>query len=136
MINDQKNEERLVQLEARIKKIEDSLSLSPSRLPIEKDKKLSPKEFLITKKLTSDLQKTLALGYYLECIEGMKSFNVADLMRIFRSAKEKLPTNINDAVNKNIKQGFLMEAAEKKGDKKAWVLTSTGERHIEEKLKS
>ena len=55
---------------------------------------------------------------------------------IFRSAKEKPPKNINDVINKNINPGkFIMDAASKKDDKKAWVLTSTGEKHVEEELK-
>ena len=78
----------------------------------------------------------LVFGYYLEHVEGLGSFNVADLVSIFRSAKEPLPKNINDVINKNINPGkFIMDAAEKKDEKKAWVLTSTGEKYVEEELK-
>jgi hypothetical protein len=41
---------------------------------------------------------------------------------------------MNDAVNKNIARGFLMEAAGKKDAKKAWCLTSTGEKYLEDDL--
>jgi len=61
---------------------------------------------------------------------------VADLENAFRSAREKLPKNMNDAVNKNIARGFLMGAAEKKDAKKAWNLTSTGERFVENEMGS
>jgi hypothetical protein len=65
----------------------------------------------------------------------MTSFNATDIETIFRSAKEKLPKNMNDLVNSNIKKRFIDEAKEKKDGKKAWYLTSTGERHVEQELK-
>ena len=95
----------------------------------------SPKEFLITKAANSELQKVIALAYYLEHHEKLESFNVADLEGVFRAARERLPKNMNDAVNKNIARGFLMGAKEKKNSKKAWQLTSTGERFVENNMK-
>jgi len=92
------------------------------------------KEFLMTREIKADTQKVLALGYFLEYMEGMESFNVNDLEAVFRAAKEKPPANMNDAVNKNIARGFLMEAAGKKDAKKAWCLTSTGEKYLESKF--
>lgn len=123
-------EERLSELEQRVNKLEGAPILTS-----DKQKKISAREFLIEKDLESEPQKTLALGYYLERVEEMSSFNVNDLMQIFNSAKEKRPKNINDAVNKNIAKGLIMEAMEKKDSKKAWVLTSTGEKHIEDSSK-
>jgi hypothetical protein len=84
----------------------------------------------MTKALKTETQKVLALGYFLEYMENMESFNVNDLETAFRSAKERLPKNMNDAVNKNIARGFLMDAAGKKDAKKAWCLTSTGEKYL------
>jgi len=122
-------------LEERVKKLEQALfSAQESGSPLGKKKKPSAKEFLMTKELKAETQKVLALGYFLEYMEGMESFNVNDLEAAFRAAKEKLPKNINDAVNKNIARGFLMEAAEKKDSKKAWCLTSTGEKYLENEL--
>jgi hypothetical protein len=97
-------------------------------------KKLSVKEFLLTKKSTDNVQRTLAIGYYLEHFESMDRFNVRDLADGFRSAKEPLPTNINDKVNMNIRKGYMMETKEKKDKSKAWVLTSSGEKFVEEGL--
>jgi len=89
---------------------------------------------LLTKSLSSETQKVLALAYFAEREDGLASFNVSDLEAIFRAAREKLPKNMNDAVNKNVARGFIMEAAEKKDSKKAWQLTSTGERFVEEEM--
>ena len=124
--------ERIEELEKRVATLE--ISLRSAVPTTSKPKKLSAKEFLMTKVLKTEIQKTLALAYYLERMESMKRFNVADLEIAFRSAKEKKPKNINDAVNKNIAHGLLMEAAEKKETKKAWELTSTGEKYVEEEL--
>lgn len=98
------------------------------------DKKLSVKEFLLTKKPADNVQRTLAIGYYLEHFESMDRFNVRDLADGFRAAKEPLPTNINDKVNLNIRKGHMMEAKEKKDKSKAWVLTNSGEKLVEEGL--
>ena len=97
-------------------------------------KKLSIKEFILTKKPGDDVQKTLVVGYYLEHFESMDRFNARDLSDGFRSAKEPLPTNINDKVNLNIGKGYMMEAKEKKDKFKAWVLTNSGEKFVEEEL--
>jgi hypothetical protein len=101
---------------------------------VARQRRLSAKEFLLSKNLKSETQKVLALAYFLEREEGLTSFNVSDLESAFRSAREKLPKNMNDAVNKNIARGFVMGASEKKGSKKAWQLTSTGERFVEHNL--
>ncbi len=122
-------------LEERVAKLERVLlSAQESGASPAKTKKSSAKEFLMTKALKTETQKVLALGYFLEYMENMESFNVNDLETVFRSAKERLPKNMNDAVNKNIARGFLMEAAGKKDAKKAWCLTSTGEKYLEDDL--
>jgi hypothetical protein len=125
---------RLAELEKRVEKLEKHF-VGVGLISTTKAKKLSAKEFLMTKNPKAETQKVLALGYFLERMEGMKSFNVPDLEAAFRLAKEKLPKNMNDAVNKNISRAFLMEAEEKKDSKKAWYLTSTGERHVENAMK-
>ena len=127
--------EKISSLEDRVKKLEEILSsrgADETTVPIKK--RSSAKEFLMTKMTKTATQKALTLGYFLEYTEGMESFNVKDLQAAFRAAKEKLPKNINDAVNKNIARGFIMETAEKKDAKKAWCLTVTGEKYIENEL--
>ncbi|MGL5164724.1 MAG: hypothetical protein ACRC9K_02410 [Afipia sp.] len=124
---------RLDQLEKRIETLEKRLEGGDAEA-VAKPKRLSAKEFMLTKTLKSEVQKVLALAYFLEHEEGLTSFNVSDLEVVFRAAREKLPKNMNDAVNKNIARGFVMAASEKKDSKKAWQLTSTGERFVETEL--
>lgn len=94
-------------------------------------KKLSLREFLITKKPSDDVKKTLAIGYFLEKFEGVSSFNTDDLLSAYEKAKEKKPLNINDKVNMNIKNGHMAEAPAKKDSKKAWYVTNSGESFVD-----
>ena len=98
-------------------------------------KQISIREFLLTKKLQNDIQRTLAIGYYLEQHQNMDKFNTKDLENGFQKAKETVPSNINDKVNMNIKKGYMMEASEMKDNRKAWCLTSTGEKFVDNELK-
>lgn len=125
---------RLAELEERIRKIEERLDQQAPTASSAPVKKTSAKEFLLTKSAKSEPQKLMVLAYYLERDSNVSSFNVADLEAVFRAAREKVPKNINDTVNKNIARGFLMEAKERKDSKKAWQLTSTGERFVEGEL--
>jgi len=128
-------ENKIVSLEQRVKKVEDQLaSITPGENKIntpEVVKKLSVKEFLIAKNPSDDVKRTLAIAYFLEHVSGMVSFNVEDINQGFRSAKIQPPSNTNDKINVNIKNGYIMEAEEKKESKKAWVLTATGEKFVE-----
>ena len=98
-------------------------------------KRTSLKEFLLSKKPSNDVQKTLAIGYYLEKFDSLESFNGDEIESAFLIAKEKAPDNINDKVNMNIRKGHIMELKEKKNNKKSWCLTSTGEILVENNFK-
>jgi hypothetical protein len=113
--------------EKRILKLENLVAAKPAIT----QKELSIKEFILSKNCIDDLQRALAIGYYLEKYKNYTSFNVEDIECSFREAKEPVPSNINDKVNQNIKKGFIMLAKEKKDNKKAWVLTNSGERYVE-----
>jgi hypothetical protein len=97
----------------------------------QREKKLSIKELLRSKRPKTDVQKVLAIGYYLEKHEGMLSFNVNDVNDGFSSAKEPEPSNTQAFINQNIKNGHIMGIKEKKDKKKAYVLTNSGEEFVE-----
>jgi len=129
-------EQKMSALEERVEKIERKLSCA-NNSDIEQllvTKKMSIKEFLMTKKLDDDVKRTLAVAYFIENIEGIKPFNTDDLKKAFRLAKIPSPSNINDKINMNIRTGRIMEAEEKKESKKAWELTATGESFVEDGL--
>jgi len=127
--------EKLEALEARIAKLEHT-GATPTESGADRGKKTSLREFIIAKKPTDDVKKTLAIGYFLEKTESMSSFNISDLEAAFERAKEKKPTNMNDKVNMNIRNGHLEEASEKKDSRKAWYLTNSGEQFVENEFKT
>lgn len=125
-------DERLSAIEARLAKIETAMrGNDQAGWATAAVKPQSIREFLNTKKPSDDVQKTLAIAYFLEKMRGLTSINVDDISDAFRLAKEPLPGNLNDKVYKAIKRGLLMEAEEKKNSTKAWVLTATGEAFVE-----
>lgn len=98
-------------------------------------KTLSMKEFILAKRPKDDTQKMLAIAYFLEKYESLAAFNAKDLASGFERAKEKMPANINDRANKIIANtGYVMEAREKKDNLKAWTLTNSGERFVDENM--
>src|SRR3989339_1525049 len=117
-------EQKVSLLEKRIEKIESKLldtNVKSAEIS-SATKKMSIKEFLLTKKLDDDVKRTLAIAYFIENMENTKPFNTDDLKKAFRLAKIQLPSNINDKINMNIRAGRIMEAEEKKESKKAWEL--------------
>lgn len=84
-------------------------------------KKISPK---------SDIDRTLAAGYYLEKMKNEEKFTSIEVSETIRSAKTTPPKNPSDCVSKNIRKGYMMAAGDKDG-KMAFVLTSDGEEAIE-----
>jgi len=130
-------EQKVSLLEKRIEKIESKLldtNVKSAEIS-SATKKMSIKEFLLTKKLDDDVKRTLAIAYFIENMENTKPFNTDDLKKAFRLAKIQLPSNINDKINMNIRAGRIMEAEEKKESKKAWELTASGETFVENELR-
>jgi hypothetical protein len=80
-------------------------------------KKLSLKEFLIERPPATDIQRTLAIGYFLENNTGITAFTRGDLEKGYADARESPPSNIGMNIQRCIKQGHLMEAEEKKMEK-------------------
>lgn len=120
---------RLVKLEERISKLENSNSKMPKTI----NKAISINEFIRNQKPIGDVQKTLAVGYYLEKHEGLSSFNAKDLENAFHRLKvpKSQHINFNYKAIKNIQQGLMAEAKEKKDKQKAWFLTKPGEEYVE-----
>jgi len=120
------HEKRIVKLEKSILKGAESEKL---------DKKMSIREYILSKKPKKDVNKTLAIANFLEKYKDLKFYNKNDLEEYFKKAKEKPPVNINDKVNLNIKKGYMMEVDEKKDNLKCWCLTKSGIKFCENNFK-
>lgn len=90
------------------------------------EKKLSIREFLLTKKISTEVDKTLAIGYFMEKYTDLGFYNIKDFEKYFNKAKEKMPKNLNLAIYSNIKKGYISEVEEKKDNLKCWSLTKSG----------
>jgi len=120
-------------LEARVTRIESSSGhtiLGERTAPPTTSKRLSLKEFLLEKPPTTDVQRTLAIGYFLETHAGAASFTAAELEKGYRAAKETVPSNISMNIKRCIANGHMMEDDEKKNNKTAYVITRSGEQFV------
>lgn len=132
----------LEEILATVQNIEGRLAVTPAAPPRKKPdgshvpaaKKLSLKEFIISQAPANAVQTTLTIAYYLENYEGLNPFHAADLEQGFRAAREPVPANINDKANMCVKNGYFMEAKDKKENKKAWVVTRSGEELVRTKF--
>lgn len=98
-------------------------------------KKLSLKEFLLDHPPTTDIQRTLLIGYFLEIHAGLTSFTKGELEKGYRDAKEPTPSNIGVNIRHCIKNGHMMEAEERKNNKAAYVVTRSGEQFVTTKCR-
>jgi len=97
-------------------------------------KSLSPSQLFTKINPRTNIDRTLVAGYYLENHTKVESFTASEIRDVIKGAKRTPPTNPNDAINKNIRKGYIMAAGDKDG-KSAFVLTSDGEEVIEGLLK-
>jgi len=134
-----KLEEEIVEIKKKLKDHEERITKLEKFLPETKPerarKKISIKEFILQKNPKGDVQRALAIGYYLEKYEGFSSFNAKDLENGFRDTKEKIPQNVPDKIQMNVRNGHMMKVEEKKDGYKAYVLTNSGEKFVENDFK-
>jgi hypothetical protein len=125
--------EQIRDLDERLRKIED-LTNQPS-LPKNFEKQMSLREFVLSKKPSGNPQIGLCVLYYLEYYENKESFNVADLEAGFRRAKEKVPSNVSDVLQKIAKKGFIDQTKSSAKGKNEWTLTNSGVKEVEDGFK-
>ena len=100
-----------------------------------KGKQSSPSEFIKKLSPKNQSEKAIVLAYYLEKVKGMDSFTTSDLTAVGREAKQPRFTNISDTVARQVQQGLLMGAGDKESGR-AYVLTTSGEEHVETLINS
>ena len=97
----------------------------------ETGKKMSLAEFLKSKNPQGHDDKILVFGYLIEVIEKSSSFNVDDIKKCYQQAKIPPTKNIPTYTTLLTKKGYIIEAMEKKDNKKAWILTDSGLKFVE-----
>jgi len=90
-------------------------------------------EFLARAKIATDTDRVTAILYHF-LRNGQNSSTRAEILQAYSSARIKQPTNLSDVLARCIRRGHVIEAPERKDEQKAWQITLTGERYVDEKL--
>lgn len=97
----------------------------------------STREFIQQIGLKRHTDLAVAFGYYLEHQLGKLEFTPADINNCYYEAKLE-PSNTSQSIIQNIKRSYMMEArtksTSKKGARKRYMLTQSGEDFINRKL--
>lgn len=89
-------------------------------------------EFLASKKLKSHTDKVLAIAYHYLTAKG-EPVTKLEIEEAYSTSRLARPQNLSDVVAKSIRRGYLVGSREQKEGQKAWHITTTGEKYIEEK---
>lgn len=95
--------------------------------------RMQASEFLASLNLRSKLDQFVAVAYYF-LRSGQESVTRAEIMDTLSKARLSRPKNPSDVIGKCIRRAHLIEAAEQKDKQKAWQITPTGEKYVEEQL--
>jgi predicted metal-dependent hydrolase len=98
-----------------------------------KVKGMSAAQFFKKYNPKTDNDRVLVAGFYLEQVKKLQNFTASEVREQIKDAKRQPPTNVNDAINQNIKKGLLMSAGDR-DNKIAFVLTTDGEEQVKEIL--
>jgi hypothetical protein len=88
-------------------------------------------EFLATKNVKTHVDRIAAIAYFAYAQGDETGITTRDVAQAYSKAREKKPQNIPDVIATCVRKGVLVDAPRKDG-MKAWLITQTGERHVEE----
>ena len=91
-------------------------------------------EFLAQMKINTETDRLATILYY-HLHNGRDSSTRAEILEAYSTARVRRPTNPADVIARCIRKGHVIEAPEKKDGQKAWQITVTGEKYVEEQLK-
>lgn len=92
---------------------------------------LSPTEYILRLKPSSDVERTVVFANFLEEYRHLASFSSDDIGALFVEARLKKPSNVADKIGKNASKGLFMPAGDIDG-KKTWKLTLNGQAYMKE----
>lgn len=90
-------------------------------------------EFLAQLNITTHIDRIVAILYY-QYHTGNNLTTIAELEEAYSSARVRAPRNFSDVLAQCIRKGYVVEAKDKKEGKKAWQITSLGEKFVETEL--
>jgi hypothetical protein len=110
----------------------------PSPSQVERRPALAPQtvqisEFLAQTKIATETDRVATILYY-HFHNGHDSSTRAEILDAYAIARCKRPTNLSDVIARCIRKGHVIEAPQKKDGQKAWQITGTGEKYVDEEL--
>jgi len=121
-------------VDSKFKELTESKTISPA---VTSSKGVVPAtslvEFIKAKGNPSDhTDIAIIFSYWLHKKEKMISYNKTDIENCYAKARITKPANVTDLMNRVQGKGYVMPASEKKDNKKAWVITRSGENYVEQ----
>jgi hypothetical protein len=89
-------------------------------------KPFSASEFFYTRAWSSEIDKVLLAGAFLESHQGLSHYTIKQVRDCLVSAKVGLPKNISLAFLRAAQRSWMMEVPRSNGGAKLWALTQTG----------
>lgn len=88
-------------------------------------------EFLAFANLRSHIDRVVAVAYHFYR-KSQAAVTRVEFLDAYTKARISRPANISDIIGKCVQAGYLLDT--EKENRKAWQITRTGERYIEERL--
>lgn len=88
-------------------------------------------DFLNQKKFSTGVELVMGVAYYLQFIENLDTFSSRDIEKGLEENHQNRPNNIPQALNQNIKKGYLREGREKKEGLKTYCVLERGKNWCE-----
>jgi hypothetical protein len=100
--------------------------------PDDSEKPYSPGELFASKEWSTEVDKVVIAGHFLEHYKKLSSFTIENIRTCLISAKVSLPKNVNLAIFQAVQRSWMMEVPAENTKKKAWSLTQSGQRRVAE----
>lgn len=90
-------------------------------------------EFLASKNPTSHKDRVLLVAYYYLYSKN-EPVTRSEIDEAYSLARMRRPKNISDIISKCVGKGYFVDYRDGKEGNKAWQITQTGEKYVQEKL--
>jgi hypothetical protein len=90
-------------------------------------------EFLAQRRLDSHPDRVVAVAYYQYHQHDGQGVTTKDLVDTYVRSRAKRPQNYPDVIASCVRKGYLVDGGRRDG-MKTWVITRTGESHVEQDL--
>lgn len=91
-------------------------------------------EFLAQRRIVTETDRVVAILYH-KFHNDQRTSTRVEILEAYSAARIRRPANLSDVIARCIRKGHVIEAPEQKDGQKAWQITQSGERYVEEELR-